>query len=150
MKIFFAKIFSIFVLFTGFSATTSCVTEGHTILNSDRSVREIRAALVAIAGEPRKENENHRVFLSEYFPRNPDPNFKANKAKERLFGRFTVLGDRRPYDIQVEVVAEVKTPDGYEEQGVDESLSQELANQLKKELLKSREGRNVIDDFKPF
>lgn len=128
----------------------ACATEGHVIRNSDRGMREIRQAFIAAAGPARKENENGRIFQSEYFPRHPDPNFKANKAKERLHGRFTILGDRRPYDIQVEVMIEEKTHEGYEEVGVDESLSQELANQLKKELLKSREGRNIIDDFKPF
>lgn len=128
----------------------ACATEGHVIRNSDRAMREIRQAFIAAAGPARKESENGRTFLSEYFPRHPDANFKPTKAKERLYGRFTILGDRRPWDIQVEVVAEHRTAEGYEETGVDESLSQELANQLKKELLKSREGRNLIDDFKPF
>jgi hypothetical protein len=113
-------------------------------------MREIRSAFVSVAGEPRKESGNRRTFESEYFPRNPDNNFKPAKARERLFGRFVILGDMRPFDIQVEVVIEVKTPDGYDEVGVDEALSHELANSLKKELIKSSEGRNVIDDFRPF
>lgn len=128
----------------------ACATDGHLVRNSDRSMKEIRTAFVAVAGEPRKESANKRTFESEYFPRNPDNNFKANKARERLFGRFVILGDMRPYDVQVEVVIEVRTPDGYEEVGVDEALSHELANSLKKELIKSSEGRNVIDDFRPF
>lgn len=139
----------LFVLLSAL-AFVACATEGHLIRNSDRAMREIRQAFIAAAGPARKESENGRTFLSEFFPRHPDANFKASKAKERLYGRFTILGDRRPYDIQVEVVVEHKTAEGHEEVGVDESLSQELANQLKKELLKSREGRNLIDDFKPF
>lgn len=133
-----------------FSCALGCATEGHMITNSNRSMKEIRSAFVAAAGEARKESENRRTFFSEYFPRNPDPNFKPTKSKERLYGRFTILGDRRPYEVQVEVVIEEKTDEGYEETGIDEDLSHELANQLKKELIKSSEGRNVIDDFRPF
>jgi len=139
-----------FALWLAMILTSGCATDGHMITNSNRSMKEIRAAFVNAAGEARKESENRRTFYSEYFPRNPDANFKPTKSKERLYGRFTILGDRRPYEIQVEVVVEEKVDEGYEETGVDEDLSHELANQLKKELIKSSEGRNVIDDFRPF
>lgn len=129
---------------------SACVTDGSLIEGSDRSMREIRAAFLAVAGEPRKESENRRTFYSKYFPRHQDPNFNQDRARERLYGRFTILGDRRPYDVQVEVVVEVRTPDGYEEVGVDEALSQELSKSVQTELIKSSEGRNVIDDFRPF
>ena len=137
-----------FFIFGLFGA--GCTSSGHLITESSRSMREIRAAIIAIAGQPRKENPNRRVFLSTYFPRQPDPNFKAERAKERLYAKFQILGDRRPYDIQVEVIVEEKTSDGYEEYGVDDALSDTLAGDLKKELVRIREDRNVVDDFNPF
>ncbi len=73
------------------------------------------------------------------------------KAKERRFAHVTILGERRPYDILVNVVVESQvTETAYEASDTDDELSEALAKAIKSELLKSLENRNMIDDFNAF
>ncbi len=75
----------------------------------------------------------------------------AKKGKERRYAHIKILGERRPYDILVNVVVEGQMIDGtYESLGDDEVLAEQLAAEIKKELLKSLENRNIIDDFNAF
>lgn len=72
-------------------------------------------------------------------------------ARERLYTHITVLGDRRPYDVQVEVLVESRNQEGaFELVGNDDSRAAVIADKLKKALNQSRDKRNVIDDFRSF
>lgn len=128
---------------------TACIT-GHLITESTHSIPEIRSAIYYIAGTPRSVSENGREFVSAYFSRKKDPHFDANKASERLYAKFTILGDRRPYDIQVQVFIEERSEGVYEDVGLDDSLSDQIAYELKVQLSRSRGERNAIDDLRVF
>ena len=128
---------------------TACV-DGDVIKESSRSMDDIRGAIQAIAGEPRLVSENHREYTSAYFSRKKDPHFDPQKSKERLYAKFTILGDRRPYDIQVQVFIEEKSGGLYEDSGLDEPMTDKITDELKHALTKRPENRNLIDEFRAF
>jgi hypothetical protein len=132
-----------------FLIMAGCVT-GHVIKESTYPIDDIRNAILAISGPPRSVSSNKREFVSSYFSRKKDPSFDPQKAKERLYAKFTILGDRRPYDIQVQVFIEERVEGEYEEAGIDDALSEQIGMELKRELTKRPETRNVIDDFRAF
>ena len=135
------------------SSLSGCMSvPGAVLPDQARSLNEIRHAIVQIfGGKSRDMSENQRELWSPYFSRKPnDPNFSPDKSKERLTAHFWILGDRRPYEIHVQVIVEHKVDGVYEEDGEDEALSQKLADQLVQSLTNSLDKRNLIDDVRPF
>ena len=132
---------------------TSCISAPGAVLPEQaRSLNEIRHAIYQICGGKAREiSSNQREILSPYYSRKgEDPNFNPTTSKERLTAHFWILGDRRPYDIHVQVMVEKKVDGAYEEDGEDEKLSQKMADQLAESLSKSLDKRNLIDDVRPF
>ena len=126
-------------------------TTGAVINESNISLTETRKAIVKLFGEPRAISQNGRELISEYMDKKGRVLESAKKAKERRYAHITILGERRPYDIVVNVVIETLVEaDTYEKLDDDELLSDVLAKNLEKELLKSRENRNIFDDFNAF
>ena len=130
---------------------TACQSAPSMVIEEEnQSLGEIKRALIAIMGDPRKTSENQREFTSQYFGRKEDPKFDPNKVKERLFAKFLILGERRPYDIEITVYVEEKVGRGYKVIGTDPSVAKSLTKELQLRLNQSREGRNIIDDFRAF
>ncbi len=130
---------------------SACQTaEGFLIMEQPYSLNEIRKAVGAIAGKPRDVSPNQREIISAYFGRKQGVAFDPNSAKERLYAHFWILGDRRPYDIRVQVISERKANVGYSEVGEDIGLSKKVAEELSERLAKGQGGSNVIDTFRPF
>lgn len=125
-------------------------TSTATVPSQNKALGEIRAAINSIAGEPRAISENQREIISQYFGRNPNAEFDAQKSPERLYAKFTILGERRPYDVSVQVFVEQKYQGVFELVGEDEKTADKVAKDLIKRLNQSREDRNIIDDFRPF
>jgi hypothetical protein len=65
-----------------------------------------------------------------------------------------ILGDRRPYNIEISVIKEEREVEGedfsYYETGHDERLAKQLETALHTRLTKRREELNIIDDFRAF
>jgi hypothetical protein len=130
-----------------------CETGGGILIKEQAlSLNEIRESIAAIAGKPREISQNQREYYSQYFPRNPGKaNFDPTQATERMYAHFWILGERRPYDVRVQVMSERKGTDGYFLYGEDEGLTKKVGNELREQLLnQSRDERNVIDNFRPF
>jgi hypothetical protein len=103
----------------------------------------------------RNTSENGREFYSKYFIVESPDNYKpAAEATERYTATYIVLGDGRPYDIEISVSHEKRVLQGqnfdYVSTGYDKRLANELANKLRYQLTKRREDRNIIDDFRVF
>ncbi len=111
---------------------------------------EIRRIVVSIVGEPKSISANGFEIVSQYYDREEEVIERPNEVRQRFYTIVTALGDRRPYDIQVQVIVEVRTMDGYENVGQDDAFAAKIAEKIKKALHESREKRNVIDDFKAF
>tara|TARA_B110001454_G_scaffold219198_1_gene251480 strand:- start:52700 stop:53131 length:432 start_codon:yes stop_codon:yes gene_type:complete len=132
------------------SLVVGCAGPGTYIHESDISLTESRKALVKLYGEPRSISQNGREFLTNYMDKKGRILESAKKAKERRYAHIKILGERRPYDILVNVVVQTQVDGNYETLDDDEALSKQLAVEIKKELLKSLENRNIIDDFNAF
>jgi|SRR6185312_6030073 len=139
------------VLFLILPGLWSCSTASVTLDNQNYSLGDIRKAIQSKIGEPRLISENQRTFKSVYFSLKPDKKFDANKSKQRAYAKVVVLGERRPYDLEITVVVEERDSDGgYSEIGDDPAQSEQLAQAIKNKLHQSIDDRNVIDDFRAF
>lgn len=128
----------------------SCVHGGATIRDTPMGISEIRRVITSVIGEPRVLSPNGYELTSIYMDRKDKPLERPNEVRERFYVQVAILGDRRPYDINVRTIVEIRTPDGYENVGEDPDLSQKWADRIRKALHESRDKRNVIDDFKAF
>jgi hypothetical protein len=133
-----------------FFATAGCISQSYRISDQNLSLGEVKRIVVAVIGEPRALSENQRTFYSRYFSRRPDQNFDPERSKERLYAKVVVLGDRRPYDVEVEVIVEEREGKAYQEIGPDEVESTKLGKDIRNRLNQGRNERNAIDDFRAF
>ena len=129
---------------------SGCVSTGYLIKEQNLSLGDIKKSVASVIGDPRKVSENQRTYLSQYFSRNPNPKFDPEKSFERAYAKVVVLGERRPYDVELEVVVEQKESSRYVEVGNDMLEAKKLGKILKTKLNQGREDRNVIDDFRAF
>lgn len=121
----------------------------------DWPLPQIRMAIAAqIPIGQRTISQNGRELVSEYFVPARDGFKEGDQATNRYYVQYTVLGDRRPYDVEILVTHERRTLKGndfvYTTYGHDDRLTAELAERLRKELSKRREDRNIIDDFRVY
>jgi hypothetical protein len=127
-----------------------CAT-GVKVSSIERSVGTIRKIITAVAGgELRSMSDSQREFFSPYFSRRPDPNFDPEKSRERLYAIFTIIGERRPYEVRINTIVERRINGKYEEIGEDDGMTQKLVSEFQSALAQSREEKNVIDDFRSF
>lgn len=138
------------LLLLSFLITASCQT-GIFIKESPAALADIRKAVVGVLGQPKVTSQNGRELLSEYHDKKGKVDESLVKGKTRFYTRVTILGERRPYDIKVEVFQEARMADQmYEIIAEDVDLAQNLANQIEAKLNESLKNRNVIDDFRAF
>lgn len=122
----------------------------------EQPLTSLRAIVVAqMPVGQRSMSSNGRELVSRYFVPGKDGTYRdGEKANERYFVQYTLLGDMRPYEIEVQVLKEKRILHGtefvYEVYGPDDRLTKELHDRLRKELTKRREERNVIDDFRVY
>ncbi len=107
----------------------------------------------------RSISANDREFISNYFIPDNDVQFWTKpeaKDKTRFYARVTVLGDQRPYVIEIVVICEKvakawgSTQAAFQEVGVSHEYSSQLARKIKEDLTKGLKNRNVIDEFRIF
>lgn len=103
----------------------------------------------------RSTSRNGREMYSKYFlPNGKTYSAVSNNAPDRYFATVTVLGDQRPYTVEIFVTHENRSERRgiveYVEVGHAEGLAHQLERQLRQELEKRREDRNIIDDFRVF
>ena len=138
------------LLSLSFLLTAGCQT-GIFIKESPAALTEIRKAVVTVLGQPKSTSQNGRELVSEFHDKRGRFDAGLSKAKNRYYTRISILGERRPYDIKVEVFQEGKIADRhYEVIAEDNELAQKLANQIETALNESLKNRNVIDDFRAF
>ena len=131
--------------------TSSCQTGGVILRETPLNASETRRAIVTVIGEPRNISQNGRELSSAYYDRKNNKIEKMNMARERLYTHVTILGDRRPYDIRVEVVIEGLNELGkFEKMNRDDNRASGIAEKIRQALHQGRDNRNVIDDFRSF
>lgn len=102
----------------------------------------------------RSTSQNGRELLSQYFVLQKNKYIEAIESPIRYTAKFVLLGERRPYLVEIYVLKEVRTSSSgrVEYKVVDQDLR--IAMRLKKELqallAQRREDLNIIDDFRVF
>jgi hypothetical protein len=144
IKFGFSFLISLFI-FAG------CQTNGVYLRETPLNISETRRAVASVIGQPRATSENGREMLSKYYDRKGNSEDQIKTARERLSTHVTILGDRRPYDIQIEVVVEIRDREGvYQVVEKDDVRADKIAQDVQKALVQSRDNRNIIDDFRPY
>jgi hypothetical protein len=100
----------------------------------------------------REKSQNGRELLSAYFsPKQEDLYFDPEKSPHRAYIKAIILGDRRPFSLDVGVFIEERVGlKEYRLMKYDKKLAIKYSNIIQERLAQSREDRNVIDDFRPF
>lgn len=131
---------------------TSCVMPGYYIENSNLPVPQTRISITTVIGKPRFVSLNGRELTSLYHDQSFEPLDEEKKHKDRYLTKTIILGARRPYEISVQVIREKFDPQTqtYVDLGVDETLSQQRALQIKKYLNKSLDDYQKVDGENPF
>ncbi|WP_374076614.1 hypothetical protein [Bdellovibrio bacteriovorus] len=130
---------------------SSCRTGGVIIRETPLNVSETRRAVMSVIGEPRSISQNGREIVSQFYDKKNKNIEKMDMVRERYYTHVTVLGDRRPYDVQVEVLVEGRNEDGgFDLLDRDDDRAGIIAEKIRQSLNQSRDNRNVIDDFRSF
>lgn len=118
-----------------------------------RSLIETQKIVEAnLPGGKRAVSQNRREYTSNYFVRGKEGAFvEAQSEPIRYYARILVLGDRRPYTVEVRVYEEHRRSDGqFDQVNQDEGLARVIIRRIQKALYQRREDRNIIDDFRVF
>lgn len=92
-------------------------------------------------------------WFSNYFVVQGRKFVPAKTAPVRYFAHVYILGDRRPYVIEVYVKRERRASprlNDYVEDGADQGLARIIHRRIQQQLSKRREDLNIIDDFRIF
>ncbi len=144
------KLLKFFPILFFISNLVACVTDGIYRREMPGSASDLRKAIVSVIGDPQTTSPSGRELVSRFHDKSGSYE-DVKITKERRFTRVSILGDRRPFDIQVEVIIERKSPEGeFEPYAVDDTLANDLADRIKKALHQSLEKRNILDDFRAF
>ena len=144
------------IISLGFVFIAQCATNALVIKDQNRPLVELqKAVLRALPGGKRKVSVNGREFYSHYFIPNGKKYGKLAKKKIRFMTKVTILGDRRPYTLEVLTSAYKVRTSGENivesrDLGPDKGLSRMVLRRIQSALSKSREEFNIIDDFRVF
>ena len=117
---------------------------------------ELRALLVAqLPMGMAWASDNGRELTSKFFVPGPANTYKAGaEANTRYSARIALLGDRRPYEVEILVSTERRAVRGnvirYVKAGPESRLTKQLVERIQHELAKRRDDHNVIDDFRVY
>ncbi len=112
---------------------------------------ETKKAIVEVIGNPRKVERGGRELISQYHDSSGEPFDDSSLASERYYTSVLIQGERRPYDLEVEVVIETKNEmNEYEAYDRSDGMAYQTVEKIRKALNQSREKRNLLDDFRPF
>ena len=115
----------------------------------------VQSAAFALPGGVRESSENRRIFQSKHIDLNGNRWDVLSSEKWRAYAEIAVLGDRRPYSVEVDVVVEEREstdPRDQEFQPVGQSrpLAEKIAQKMKGYLEDRRKKRDLIDEFRAF
>jgi hypothetical protein len=144
-----------------FLALCGCATfdfdGGSKIDDVDQSLIDIQKVIEArLPLGKRATSANGREYFSNYFAVVDGRIQPGDRTAERFYLQVLVLGEERPYVVNVVVHRESRVSshdDGtspYVETGIDEKLAKVFAKRIYLTLTKRREDRSIVDDFRVF
>ncbi|HPI39709.1 MAG TPA: hypothetical protein PLJ21_02830 [Pseudobdellovibrionaceae bacterium] len=145
------KLINLFLGLMCFSLICTGCRSGAQLEEVNSSLKEIHKAIFVIIGKPREMSRDNKEVFSQYRDNKGNTIAQPDKVRERVHTFVYILGDRRPFSIQVEVIHEMKNEIGqYTVVKKDEKAANLLSDKIKAELAKGRDGQSLIDDFRPF
>lgn len=144
-----SKIIGLGLMFLFF---VSCQTTGYFIQDSNLPASDTRKIVAATFGRPRVVSPNGRELYSSYHNEKFEALEDTEATPERYYTKTTILGAKRPFEIQIEVIwerYELET-DAYVYSGVNEDLSFRRANSLRKSLKDAVDSGIKLDGDVPF
>lgn len=99
----------------------------------------------------RGKSANGRELVSRYQKPGSDSFDNAGADAVRAYSRLLILGDRRPYTIQVQYVIEERNKgEGYVNRGYDDAIARQTLRKVLEFLVNRPDREDFIDDFKAF
>lgn len=99
----------------------------------------------------RGKSANGRELVSRYQKPGSDSFDNAGGDDVRAYSRLIILGDRRPYTIQVQhVIEERNKGEGYVIKGYDDVIARQTLRKVLQFLVNRPDREDFIDDFKAF
>lgn len=102
----------------------------------------------------RSSSSNGRELHSQYFLPDKKGYKLAIQSNVRLTAKVVILGERRPYTVEIYVFREERVMVGgkvtYQVRGQDLRVANRIKNELQARLAQRREDLNIIDDFRVF
>ena len=147
----YASLNAIFVLSLLFP--TSCATKGSVRVEpANISINQLIAITrKALPVKVLKETQSGRNMVTAYFVFKKGKPVEVVSVAKRYSVEVRILGDRRPYTVEVVVPQEVRNPEGgYDVIRSDKGLARVIARLIQEGLHKRREDRNIVDDFRVF
>lgn len=142
-----------FLTYFAFILILGCqTTPGYYISDSTLVIPETRKAVTAVIGKPQMVSLNGRELISEYHDskfKNIDP---EQLPKFRYVTKVIILGARRPYEINIQVIRQDYEPEtkAYIDTALDEGLTEKRAKDIRKALNYSLEKQQRFDGDNPF
>lgn len=148
MKSFFSFQFVLLLLLVSCSDLDGTFVEKKGVNVSTQSlIKAFERATTGVRGK----SANGREIVSRY--QKPGSNSFDNAAGEkvRAYSRLLILGDRRPYTLQIQYVVEERTSsDGYEIIKYDDVAAKQTLKKVLDFLVNRPDQEDFIDDFKAF
>jgi hypothetical protein len=133
------------------SSIIGCQSTGVYLTETPLNLSETRKMISTVIGMPRSVSENGRELLSRYYDSKERFLEKDEFPAHRIYTRVEIMGDRRPYDIEVDVIIEKREQGNeYFVEEHDDHRADIVAQKIQKALHQSRDKRNIIDDFRSF
>lgn len=133
--------------------TPGCTSIGALeITNLNVPLNDLQRICIAVLPIGKRfESVNGREYQSEYFHTTEGELKKAEGMAVRTFVQITILGDRRPYKIEVRAPVQRRVQSGqYELVKYDEGMAKVVSRRIQSALHKRRDDRNIIDEFRVF
>lgn len=146
-------IFASLLALLGVCFSTGCQsTQGVMLADQAHPLVNIKKAIASsIPGGTRQKSQNGRELYSFYFDGNTfEALAEPDEGSERFYAKVVILGDRRPYNLDVAVYRQKKSGGIFEDVDVDMRLSKKIASDLKAKLAQSRDDTSVVDEFRAF
>lgn len=144
----------IFILSFALSLLVGCSQTGPLNEVNISLVRIQKITLATLPWGPASKSPDGRVFVSNFYDAYR-PQIQPNeKALFRYYAKVSIIGDRRPYNLVVEVFKERRTgpPEmaKFELVGIDTEATKSFKQLLRLRLEGKNPDRDFIDDFKAF
>ncbi len=110
-------------------------------------IRAFDRAAVGIRGR----SANGRELVSKYHSATGDGYDYGDTKTERAYSKLRILGERRPYILQIQVIIEKRNSKGvYRLVDYDQEKAEKVLKGLIDYLVTRPEREDFIDDFRPF